>query len=343
LLRIESLSIAFRTRTGQRAKVVDDISFHLGENTCLGIVGESGCGKTTVAKAILKILPPNAEITNGRILFKGRDLVPLSYNEMRRIRWKEISMITQDALNSLNPVHRVEDQIVEALTTHEALSRREASQRAGGLFELVGIERKRLKDFPHQFSGGMKQRAIIAMALALNPALILADEPTTALDVIVQDSILQKMDQLQKTFKNSMILITHDVSIVAENCNWVLVMYAGKIMEYGRTETLLTRPYHPYTLGLQNAFPSIVGGLKHLISIPGAPPNPIQPPSGCRFHERCPFCTDRCREEEPPLLGVEDEHLSSCHFPDRIDEFRKLAGRVEVWQRMEGRPDQDAP
>jgi len=319
-------------RGNKSVKVVDDVSFTVGENDCLGIVGESGCGKTTIAKAILKILPPNGEITGGRILFKGVDLIPQTYDQMRKIRWKEISMITQDALNSLNPVHRVGQQIVEAITAHEQIGSREAYARAEELFELVGIERRRLEDFPHQFSGGMRQRAIIAMALALTPSLIIADEPTTALDVIVQDTILQKINHLRKQLNHAMIFITHDVSVVAENCDWVVVMYAGKIVEYGRTETLLIQPYHPYMLGLQNAFPTIVGERKGLISIPGSPPSLVSPPRGCRFHERCPFSRDRCINEEPALLKVEKDHLSACHYPDRIDDFRKLAKLAEVWQ-----------
>ena len=304
----------------------------IGQNECLGIVGESGCGKTTIVKAVLKILPPNGEIAAGRILYKGTDLVPLTYEEMRKIRWKEISMVTQDALNSLNPVHRVGEQIMEAITTHEEVDSQEVYRRATELFALVGIEPKRFHDFPHQFSGGMRQRAIIAMALALNPSLIIADEPTTALDVIVQDSILQKIYKLRRTLQKAMLLITHDVSVIVENCDSVLVMYAGKIVEQGRTEVIFTTPYHPYTLGLQNAFPSIHGEVRELISIPGAPPNLINPPEGCRFHDRCPFSTDRCQEEEPPLRRVNEDHLSACHYPDRIDEFRKLAKSAETWQ-----------
>jgi peptide/nickel transport system ATP-binding protein len=332
VLNLEHLTVQFKTRGKGNLKAVDDVSFQIHDNECLGIVGESGCGKTTIVKAVLKILPVNGEIAGGRILYKGTDLVPLTYGEMRKIRWKEISMITQDALNSLNPVHRVGEQIMEAITTHEEVGSKEAYQRAMKLFALVGIESKRFDDFPHQFSGGMRQRAIIAMALALNPCLIIADEPTTALDVIVQDSILEKIYNLQRALQKAMLLITHDVSVVVENCDSVLVMYAGKIVEQGRTDVIFTAPYHPYTLGLQNAFPSIRGYVRELISIPGAPPNLTDPPEGCRFHDRCPFSTDQCEKEEPPLLKVNNAHFSACHYPDRIDEFRKLAKSAETWQ-----------
>lgn len=335
MLSVEHLKIYFRIRGKERLKAVDDISFQIGENECLGIVGESGCGKSSIAKGILKILPSNGEVVSGQIFFKGTDLISLTYNEMRKIRWKEISMIPQNALSSLNPVHRVGEQIIEAITAHEKMSSKEAYERTESLFGLVGIEKKRLQDFPHQFSGGMRQRAIIAMALALNPSLIIADEPTTALDVIVQDSILEKISQLRKSLEKSMIIITHDMSVVAENCDRLVVMYAGKIVEYGRTQTIFASPYHPYTLGLQRAFPSIRGEIQELVSIPGSPPSLIRPPAGCRFHERCPFSTDRCMKEEPSLLNIENEHFSACHYPDKIDDFRKLAKLVHTWQRSE--------
>lgn len=331
-LRVENLKINFRLEEGVDVKAVDNVSFDLGEDEYLGIVGESGCGKSTAIKAILKILPPNGEISGGHIYYKGQDLLSLTYNEMRKIRWKEISIIPQDAMNSLNPVRRVGNQIIEAITTHENIKKKEALQRAVELFALVGIDKGRLQDYPHQFSGGMRQRAIIAMALALNPSIVIADEPTTALDVIVQDLILQKINHLRKQFKKSMIIITHDVSIVAENCSRVAVMYAGQIVEYGMTRAIFTSPFHPYTIGLQNAFPDIKGQIKELISIPGVLPSLIHPPSGCRFFDRCPFGKELCQNKAPLLMEVRPDHFSSCHFPENADEFRKNGRLSETWE-----------
>lgn len=334
LLRVENLKIDFRLKEGDSVKAVDGISFDLGEDEYLGIVGESGCGKTTLVKAILKVLPQNGEISGGHIYFKDRDLIPLTYNEMRKIRWKEISIISQDAMNSLNPVHRIGDQIVEAIRAHETVKKSEALARAQDLFGLVGIDKDRLRDYPHQFSGGMRQRAVIAMALALNPSLIIADEPTTALDVIVQDLILQKINDLRDRLRKSMIIITHDVSVVAENCKRVIVMYAGKIVENGTTLKAFTSPYHPYTIGLQNAFAQIKGPLKELVNIPGDLPSLIHPPKGCRFFARCPFGKEYCRIEEPALIEVEPHHFSACHFSGKADEFRRLGRSPEIWERF---------
>jgi len=334
LLGVEDLIVNFRLKGNESAKAVDKISFTLDADECLGIVGESGCGKTTAAKAILKILPPNGEILGGHIYYNNRDLIPLSYNEMRKIRWKEISIISQDAMNSLNPVRRVGDQIVEAIRVHEDVKKGAAYDRAEKLFAMVGIERERLQDYPHQFSGGMRQRSIIAMAVALNPAIIIADEPTTALDVIVQDSILQKINDIRKQLKKSMIMITHDVSVVAENCGKVIVMYAGKIVEYGLTKEIFAMPFHPYTIGLQNAFPEIKGPVKELINIPGDLPSLIHPPTGCRFFDRCPFGKALCQQKEPPLGEVGPDHFSACYFPEKSDEFRKLGKSPLTWERQ---------
>ena len=326
LLNVENLKIHFTMKNGSSVKAVDNISFTLDENEYLGIVGESGCGKTTAVKSIIKILPPNGEIVGGHIYFNDRDIVPLSYNEMREIRWKEISIISQD-------VKKVGDQIVEAIRAHESVSKKDAFSRAGELFSLVGIEQNRLIDFPHQFSGGMRQRAMIAMALALNPSIIIADEPTTALDVIVQDSILQQINELRNQFKKSMIIITHDVSVVSENCTRVAVMYAGKFAEYGPTKKVFSSPFHPYTIGLQNAFPDIKGPMKELINIPGELPSLINPPEGCRFFARCPFGKPQCREEEPPFIEIAPGHFSACFFPEQSSEFRKIGRKAETWEK----------
>ena len=338
LLRVESLKINFGLNDSHESvKAVDDVSFSLDEDEYLGIVGESGCGKSTVIKSILKILPPNGKIISGSIFYKDKDIVPLSLSEMRKIRWKEISMVSQDAMNALNPVRRVGDQIIEAIRTHENVKKSEAIGRVEQLFDLVGIEKKRLQDYPHQFSGGMRQRTMIAMALALNPSIIIADEPTTALDVIVQNAILQQISELRKKFKKSMIIITHDVSVVVENCGRVAVMYAGKFVEYGNTKRIFTQPCHPYTIGLKNAFPEIKGPTKDLISIPGELPSLIRPPKGCRFFNRCPFGEEVCTKESPPLIQVGPDHFSACYFSERSDEFRTLGKSADIWDKQDMR------
>ncbi len=331
LLRVENLVIQYKTREGF-IRAVDDISFSMEKGENLGLVGESGCGKTTAAKAVMKILPANGEIVSGRILFQGRDIVPMSPKEMRHLRWQEISMITQSAMNSLDPVHRVGDQIAEAIKAHRSISTREAVMRVRELFDVVGLDIHRINDYPHQFSGGMKQRVIIAMALALAPSLIIADEPTTALDVLVQDKILIQLNELQHKLNMAMIVITHDISVVAETCSRVAVMYAGKIMEYGDVHQVFKNPYNPYTLGLLKAFPSVVGKKRELISIGGFPPNLLHPPEGCRFWDRCPFSKERCERESFPMVKIGEDHFTACPETHRIEEMRDLAKRPEIWR-----------
>lgn len=330
LLEVKNLDIDYMTKEGP-LKAVSDISFTLEEGERLGLVGESGCGKTTLAKCIMKLLPSNGVISKGEMIFKGDDLVPKTAEEIRKLRWKEISMIAQSAMNALNPVYRVGDQIVEAIQAHVSMSYDDAMKRAGELFELVGLERKRLRDYPHQMSGGMKQRAIIAMALALNPSLVIADEPTTALDVVVQDRILNQIIQIQQEINSSMIFITHDISVVSETCNTIIVMYGGKMMEKASTRNFFRNPHHPYTLGLQNAFPSIMDIGEELISIPGSPPNLLHPQPGCRFQERCPFATDRCLSEDPELKEVSEDHFVACHYTEEVERFREETKKRETW------------
>ena len=330
LLRVENLQIRYRTSEGE-VQAADQITFPLEENQYLGLVGESGCGKTTVAKAILRLLPANGYVSGGKIFFRGRDILPLSEADFRKLRWKEISMISQSAMNALDPVYRVEDQIIEAIRAHEPLSWEQARARAAQLFALVGMDRRRLRDYPHQFSGGMRQRTIIAMALALNPGLILADEPTTALDMIVQDQVLRKIKQLRRELKNSMLVITHDIAVVAENCDQMVVMYAGWVAERAKTRDLFRRPLHPYTMGLQNAFPSMKGPRKELVQIPGYPPSLIHPPSGCRFHPRCPFAQVLCSREEPGEVEGEPGHWVRCHLWEQAEELKKKSVKPETW------------
>jgi len=331
VLEVENLHIRYATRLGE-ARAVDGVTFSVEPGEYLAIVGESGCGKSTIAKAILGILPPNGRVAAGSIRFQGRDLVGLSPAELRKVRWRDIALVPQSAMNGFDPVYTIEQQIDEAIRAHASLPAAERRARIERLFAMVGLERQRLSDYPHQFSGGMRQRAMIAMAMVLDPALIVADEPTTGLDVIVQDQILERIKTIQVATGKTMLLITHDMAVVAENCHKIAVMYAGRIMELGG-EAVFRTPWHPYTLGLCNAFPDAVDHGRDLISIAGAPPSLIAPPAGCRFHDRCPFATPLCVAEEPALLEVAPGHVAACHHLDRIESFRVAARDPEVWQR----------
>jgi peptide/nickel transport system ATP-binding protein len=263
--------------------------------------------------SILRLLPSNAEIQSGRIMFNNEDLLELSDKEMRSVRWKGISMIFQAAMNALNPVHRIESQIVEAIKTHEDVPKEEARERVAKLYSLVGLDPERARDYPHEYSGGMKQRAVIAMALSCSPDIIIADEPTTALDVIVQDQIISEIKKLQQKLHMTMIYISHDISVIAESCERIAVMYAGILAEYANAVDLFKNPMHPYTQALMNSFPSIIGPKKRLIPVPGEPPNLLNPPKGCRFHPRCPIATDVCRSDVPVFTEYENRHWAACH------------------------------
>lgn len=297
-------------------RAVDDVSFTVEKGEALGLVGESGCGKTTVALSLLKILPSGGRIRGGKIVFDGSDLVPLKDSAMRKYRWKHISLVFQGAMNAMNPVFKVGDQIAEAIKLHEPDTRSaEVRSRVEALLEMVGIEPSRASSYPHEFSGGMRQRALIAMALAVNPELLIADEPGTALDVIVQAQVLRLMRDLKDRLGLSMILISHDLSIIAETCEKAAIMYAGKIVEYGKVESVFKEPLHPYTQGLMGAFPSIKGERKKLISIPGQPPDLLNPPPACRFHPRCPYVMDVCKKIDPELTGQSGtDHHVACHL-----------------------------
>ena len=294
-------------------RAVDDVSFQLRRGETLGVVGESGCGKTSLAMALLKLLPDNAKIIKGHVYFNGRDLVPLSEHEMRRYRWKGISMIFQAAMNSLDPVYRVGDQIIEAILAHDRTPAEAARRKVRELFALVGLEEGLIDRYPHEYSGGMRQRAVIAMALACDPDVVIADEPTTALDVLVQDKILRELRAIQHDLNMSMIYISHDIAAVAEMSHRIAVMYAGKIVELGETAQILQSPLHPYTKALMSAFPSLKGEKQMLEALPGEPPNLVSPPSGCRFHPRCPYATSVCRENEPPLEFHRDHEMACWH------------------------------
>jgi len=299
-------------------RAAEGVNFHVDKGEALGLAGESGCGKTTVAMSILKILPQGGMIRGGKIIFDGTDLVPLPENQMRKIRWKGIAIVFQGAMNAMNPVIKVGEQIVEAIRTHESeVSSKEAWERSRKLFELVGIDAERVDNYPHEFSGGMRQRALIAMALAANPKFLIGDEPGTALDVIVQAQTLKLMRDLRDRLGLSMLVISHDLSILAETCEKIAIMYAGRIVEYGDAESVFKEPLHPYTQGLLKAFPSIRGERIRLTSIPGQPPDLLKPPPACRFHPRCPYVMDVCKKVDPPLeKSGKGDHMVACHLYD---------------------------
>jgi len=314
LLRVEDLTVHYTTLIGD-VKAAEDIYFTLQEGQTLGLAGESGCGKTTTGLALLRLLPPNGKILKGKVIFEGRDITKIDPETFRKeIRWKKISMIFQGAMNSLHPTKTVGDQIAEAIILHENVSKEEALDRAGKLLDLVGVGAERLDRYPHELSGGMKQRSVIAMALACNPRLIIADEPTTALDVIVQAQVMRVIKELQKKLKLSMIIISHDLSLIAETSNQVAIMYAGRIVEYGDVATVYKKSLHPYTEKLIGAFPSILGPKRELSTIHGFPPDLINPPPGCRFHPRCPYAKEKCRKEEPKLTEIDKKHYVACHL-----------------------------
>ncbi len=319
LLSLDELKVYYSTKEGD-VKAVDKVSLEVEKGEAMGFAGESGCGKTTSALAITRLLPPNAKIL-GHVKFDGQDLTTMAEETLRKeIRWKRISLVFQGAMNAFNPVIRVGDQIVEAITLHEDVSVPEAHNRAEELFKQVGLDPARIEHYSFEFSGGMRQRAMIAMAIACNPDLLIADEPSTALDVIVAAQTLELLRTLRKELGISMILISHDLSILAETCSRVAIMYAGQIMEYGDIGPVFTSPAHPYTQGLLGAFPSIrAERSRHLISIPGYPPDLISPPTGCPFHPRCPFAAKLCMEERPDLTILPDGRKVACHL---------VAGRI---------------
>jgi len=314
LLDVQNLKTYYTTLRGP-VKAVDDVSFSIEKGEALGLAGESGCGKTTVALSILKILPLGGKILGGQIFFEGEDITKIHEKEFRnRIRWKGISIVFQGAMNALNPVYKVGDQIIEAILLHEKISKSGARKRTEKLLETVGLEPSRADHYPHEFSGGMRQRALIAMALACNTKLLIADEPGTALDVIVAAQVLKLLKELKEKLNLTLIMITHDLSIIAETCEKTAIMYAGKVAEYADTVSVFKQPLHPYTQGLMGAFPSIKTSKTRIASIPGVPPDLLDPPIGCRFHPRCKYCMEICRTKEPEVLEVDKGHFVSCHL-----------------------------
>ncbi|HXZ91172.1 MAG TPA: ABC transporter ATP-binding protein [Candidatus Dormibacteraeota bacterium] len=311
LLSVNNLKTQFHTQQGV-VQAVRGVSFHLHDGEVLGLAGESGCGKTTAALSIMRLLPPTAQIVDGQILFKGKNMATMGEKELRTLRWKDISIIFQGSMNALNPVKNVSEQITESILLHEKVTYAEALERTKNLLQKVGLNLSKLRSYPHELSGGMRQRVMIAMSLACNPSLVIADEPVTALDVMVQAQILKLIKTLQNELNLSMILITHDLSVMADACNRLAIMYAGKIVEYGAVEAVFDDPIHPYTALLIKAFPSIEGPIGDLRSIPGSPPALLNPPSGCGFNPRCPRAREECTKSDPQLVEVGNGHFAAC-------------------------------
>jgi len=327
VLEVQNLSVNYLTdhpsagsgRRGAALRAVEDVSFSLEQGRSLGLVGESGCGKTTAMLGVLRLLPAEGRIVSGEVRYEGVDLLRLSEREMRKYRWSKMSIVFQGAMNALNPVRKVGDQIAEPLMLHGAATdKKEASERVSELLEMVGIIPEMARQYPHQYSGGMRQRAMIAMALSCSPDILIADEPTTALDVMIQAQILDLLQNLQQELELSIILVTHDLGVVAEICDDVLVMYGGKTAEYASVDTIYNEPLHPYTQRLLQAFPDVDSPTSTLASIPGYPPPLDALPPGCRFEPRCHCKSDVCAVESPPLVAVKPGHYVACH-PEHLE------------------------
>ena len=330
ILEVKNLSVSYVGKTS-KVKAVENASFNLSKGELLGIVGESGCGKTTLARSIMDVNPQTAVIDTGEIYYNNSKLLEASSNLKKNTnyKWKEIAFIPQSAMNSLDPVYRIIDQMREILIKRGNLNKKDADEKSEELFALVGIDKKRLRDFPHQFSGGMKQRVAIAMALALNPQIVIADEPVTALDVIVQRQILDLFNELRNKLNLSIILVTHDISVVAYICQKVAVMYAGEIVEMGSVKSILEEPKHPYTMGLNNAFPDLHSKDDFLVPIEGSPPNLINPPKGCRFLDRCPFSIDKCKTR--PERIYEESREVICWRTDDYKTLLEESKKFSTW------------
>jgi oligopeptide/dipeptide ABC transporter ATP-binding protein len=324
LLQVDDLHVQIASRRGI-VRAVDGVSLEVPAGEAVGLVGESGSGKSMTLRAILGVLPPEARVTAGRVLLDGVDLAQLDNRRLNQIRGPKIAMIFQEPMSALNPVMRVGSQIAEGPQVHLGMNRRQSAERALELMRRVGIPdpERRFSSFPHEFSGGMRQRVMIAIALSCEPSLILCDEPTTALDVTIQDQILRLLVRLCRESGTSLVFVTHDLPVVAQVCHQLAVMYAGRIVEHGSVEEVLTRPCHPYTLGLVRSAPDVDHPRSSLVAIPGAPPSLVNPPAGCRFHPRCKFAEEDCTVSDPPLRLIDAGHATAClHFERCLDELR---------------------
>ena len=295
---------------------MEDVSFSVGAGEFVGVVGESGCGKSTMLFGVAQLLSPPGEVMAGRVIFRGQDMVRLSAGELRHMRWRDYSVVMQSAMNALNPMKSIAAQFKDALQAHEKLSSTEIHERSASVLEMVGIDPAHLKSFPHQLSGGMRQRAMIAMALLFTPQLVMMDEPTSALDVVAQRSLMSKIRELQATLGFAVIFVTHDMHVVSRYCDRVLVMYAGQVVESAATENIFERPLHPYSRGLMDAFPTVTGPRRELVGIPGSPPDLAEPMSGCRFQPRCPVAMPVCAEVEPELYAVDSSEVRCLLYTD---------------------------
>lgn len=320
LLSVRDLSVVYHTKRGE-VKAVQDVSFDLMQGEVLGLAGESGCGKTTVANAVLRLLRYPAEIAHGQILFHGLDITTLSEDQLRDFRWKHMSIVFQSAMNALNPVLSVGSQITDAILAHTTMTKDQARARAVELLETVGIDPARISSYPHQLSGGMRQRVVIAIAMALNPQLIVLDEPTTALDVVVQKQIMDEIRRLKNRFDFSILFISHDLSLMVEFSDRVGIMYAGQLIETARSQDIFRGPKHPYTQRLMDSFPTVSGPRSQLRGIPGSPPDLVTPPTGCRFNPRCDVAIDGlCQQIVPALTEYGEHHWAACHLLDVKEE-----------------------
>ena len=332
VLEVRGLGVQYQTQQGD-VHAVTDVSFHVYANEVFGIAGESGCGKSTLIKALLRLLADNANFDAEVAIYRDRDLFAMSDKAFRRdILWQEISLVPQSAMNSFNPVYRVGDQVVESILAHKNIGRKEARERVSELFDIVGLQSDLMQSYPHEFSGGMRQRAMIAMALSLDPGLIVMDEPTTGLDVLVQERILRRIREIRSEIESSIILITHDIAVIAEMSDRIAVMYGGELMEQASAIDLFESPYHPYTLGLNNAFPSIRDIGSELISIPGSPPTLVGPLKACPFEPRCPFSIDQCLQANPEPVGIGEYHQVRCFRTDNPEELRERAREKTTWR-----------
>jgi peptide/nickel transport system ATP-binding protein len=328
LLDVRDLSVDYLTENGD-VHVLDRVSFSVAEREFVGIVGESGCGKSTLLFAVAQLLSPPGEVVGGEVIFGGSDIVQLRGGELRHMRWRDYSMVMQSAMNALNPMKTIGAQFKDTLEAHGSHSREEIGTRSREVLELVGIDAVHLGSYSHQLSGGMRQRAMIAMALLFTPQLVIMDEPTSALDVVAQQSLMTKIRELQQRLGFAVLFVTHDMSVVSRYSDRVIVMYAGQIAEAAPTEAIFERPLHPYSRGLMNAFPSIRGPRREMVGIPGAPPDLARPPSGCRFHPRCPDVMDICRTREPELYSREGAEVRCLLYAEPAE---PVAGQAEETQ-----------